>query len=1080
MPLRGADIAFPDIDANWPISVAADTGRQTQRGAYRVYEFEGQVRIDQAGLTATSQRATLWVERISARADEAERRAVGEVDQDEATPRWKRSQYKTILRLHGDVHIAWSGRDALADTQWMGRLYSESEPTFQPVRWIAWSGEPPRLDWAVEPRRLDASKIDAASRSDDRAVQPAQFAGPPATLESIPAPQQLVPQSLPEPLAAPNAITAPLGQSELPLGGLILEGEQAVTVTPPRETTVLQPLSPGARQIVPPEAQDVPAVVIPRDPGARLGVKTFEFTGRGSVEPQSQTIADPATGGTITAISRGLRMKFGGTTVMTSTGPMDLGTVLVEADRALVWTSNFQQMLTQSLDNQPIEIYLEGNVVFQQGERTIYADRMYYNVQAETGMVLGAEILTPAPQFEGLVRLKADVVEQRSRQEYLAYNAALTSSRLGVPRYWLQADRLNLRDTRAPNDAAARAQELRAGVTNMEATSRNNFVYVGGVPLLYWPVLTSNIDSPNFYLRSIRVKNDEIFGQQVFVDSDLYQLLGLDGPDGTDWLLSTDYLSKRGFALGTTFRYNVPSLILPGASNGFLDVWGLNDRGLDRLGEDRNDLLPERRTRGRLILRHRQYLSRDLELWAEVGLISDRNFQEQYFEREWDQEKDFTTALRLRRYWQSQMFDIWGQARLNRFHTETEWLPRIDHYLLGQSIFDRATWYAHNHVGYGHVRPASTPLNPVEIAKFQRQPREVDAEGLRAATRQELAVPLELGPTKVVPYASGEAATWGEDVTGNSLSRFTGQAGVRSSLPFWRAFPQVQSRLFNVNGLAHKVSLNSEFFYADTNRNVTQLPLYDPLDDNAQEHFRRRLIFNTFGGALPPQFDSTNFAIRQGLQRYVTANAMEVVEDQMQFRVGVDQRWQTKRGRLGRERIADLVEFDVDAILYPKADRDNFGSTAGAINYDFRYHVGDRVSLLSDGYFDVFDNGLKIISGGAMLTRPGRGEWYVGLTSLQGPIDSLVANSNLTYRMNEKWMISGGSTFDLGEVGNVGQNITFTRIGESFLAQIGLLIDSGRDNTSVFFNLEPRFFPFRRIGSVGGQAIPVAGRDGLE
>ncbi len=75
---------------------------------------------------------------------------------------------------------------------------------------------------------------------------------------------------------------------------------------------------------------------------------------------------------------------------------------------------------------------------------------MYYNVQSEAGMVLGAEILTPAPQFEGIVRLKADVIEQRSRQSFLAYNAAMTSSRIGVPRYWLQADRLRLEDPR-PN-----------------------------------------------------------------------------------------------------------------------------------------------------------------------------------------------------------------------------------------------------------------------------------------------------------------------------------------------------------------------------------------------------------------------------------------------------------------------------------------------------------------------------------------------------------------------------------------------------------------------------------------------------
>jgi hypothetical protein len=592
--------------------------------------------------------------------------------------------------------------------------------------------------------------------------------------------------------------------------------------------------------------------------------------------------------------------------------------------------------------------------------------------------------------------------------------------------------------------------------------------------------MTTNVDAPNFYLRSAKIKNDSIFGQQVFLDWDLYQLLGIDGPDGTDWRLSTDYLSERGFALGTTFRYNVPNTLLPGPATGFFDVWGLNDRGLDMLGSDRSNLLPERDTRGRLVLRHRQYLTRDLELWAEVGLISDRNFLEQYFETEWDQEKDVTTSLRLRRYADNRMLDIVGQPRINRFVTETEWLPKIEHYILGQSIFDRLTWYAHSQVGYAHQRVATAPTNPAELAKFQLQNWEVDAEGIRAGTRQELALPLDLGPSKIVPYLNGEVMTWGEDVTGNSLTRLTGQAGLRSSVPFWRLYPETQSRLFNVNGIAHKASLNSEVFYADTNRDLSQLPLYDPLDDNAQEHFRRRLVFNTFAGVLPPQFDARSYAIRQGLQRYVTASSSEVVEDQMQVRLGLDQRWQTKRGLPGRERITDLFEFDVAGILFPRADRDNFGETVGALNYDMRFHIGDRFTVLSDGYVDLFDQGLQVFSGGIMVTRPGRGEWYWGLTSLKGPIDSLVANSNLNYRLNEKWIVSGGSTFDFGEVGNVGQSFSLTRIGESFLTQVGISIDTGRDNASFFFNLEPRFFTFKGIGNVGGQVIPPAGLYGIE
>ncbi len=152
----------------------------------------------------------------------------------------------------------------------------------------------------------------------------------------------------------------------------------------------------------------------------------------------------------------------------------------------------------------------------------------------------------------------------------------------------------------------------------------------------------------------------------------------------------------------------------------------------------------------------------------------------------------------------------------------------------------------------------------------------------------------------------------------------------------------------------------------------------------------------------------------------------------------------------------------------------------GGITYASRLHVGDRVTLLGDGYADLFEDGLRVLSSGIMLSRPGQGQIFVGLTRLMGPIDSTVLNGNVNYRLNEKYLFSGGTTFDFGEVGNVGQSVALTRVGESFLFQVGMNVDSGRDNAVFNFSLEPRFFPIRGLGAVGGKLIPPAGLYGLE
>jgi hypothetical protein len=104
----------------------------------------------------------------------------------------------------------------------------------------------------------------------------------------------------------------------------------------------------------------------------------------------------------------------------------------------------------------------------------------------------------------------------------------------------------------------------------------------------------------------------------------------------------------------------------------------------------------------------------------------------------------------------------------------------------------------------------------------------------------------------------------------------------------------------------------------------------------------------------------------------------------------------------------------------------------------------------------------------------------VGLMSLEGPISATVLRSSYDYRLNEKWIFTAASTYDFGNTGNIGQTVSLTRIGESLLLRMGLDIDEGRDNVGFVFAIEPRFWPSRTLGSLGGQLIPPPGIEGLE
>jgi lipopolysaccharide export system protein LptA len=778
-------------------------------------------------------------------------------------------------------------------------------------------------------------------------------------------------------------------------------------------------------------------------------------------------------------------------------GLNQLGSVSMETDRLVIWSpmvsaSDPNSIRALQAGGGPLEFYLEGNIIFRQGDRVIYADRMYYNVRQQQGVVLNAEMLTPVPQYQGLLRLKAQVLQQVNRQRYEAYGAALTSSRMGVPRYWFQSQNVAVDDMQTPVVDPLTGQPLLSAQGEpqvqhqMLATSRDNFIYFGGLPVFYWPVIATDLSEPTYYVTGLRLKNDRVFGTGPMIDWDLFQLLGIENkPPGSAWTLSTDYFNLRGPALGTDYKYQGDTLFgVPGPYRGFFDAYGIHDTGRDNLGREWRDLAVPNPFRGRVLGRHRQNLPNDWTLTGELGLVSDRNFLEQYFELEWDTFKDESTDLDLHRLLGNSSFELTGEVRPNGFVTDTQWLPRGDHFLLGQSLlFDRLTWHEHTSLGYAQMLTASSPTDPAQVAVISPLPWEANVQGARAATRHELDLPLDAGPVKVVPYVLGEAAYWGQDLSGQDLTRAYFQTGVKASVPLWRADPNLQSELFNLNGLAHKVTLEGEFLYADASQNLNQLPLYDRLDDNATEFTRRQMAVRTFGQPVgtfvPTRFDERFYALRSDLQGNVTAPT-EIADDLMEFRLGLNNRWQTKRGIAGQQRIIDWIVLDVNAVLFPESARDNFGSAIGLVDYGFRWHVGDRLTILSDGFYDGFDQGLRQVTVGTLISRPEHGSVYVGFRSTEGPITSEIATGSITYRMSEKWIATAGATWDFSSAGNIGQYLAMTRIGESFLVKIGFNYDASRNNFGATIGIEPRFLPSSRLGRVGGVAVPPAGALGLE
>jgi hypothetical protein len=219
-----------------------------------------------------------------------------------------------------------------------------------------------------------------------------------------------------EPLMHPTQFTQP--------------GPQLVPAQPQLQPQLQPNFQP---QLEPPQLQPLPQVqpetIVTPQAVPQAGNRRIRIQRRSSVGVQAQWFPVPDRNEWVAVVSGGVNLLV--------EGLPDLGTLDVSTDRLVLWTSGAAapdlsgEALQRS--DQPLEIYMEGNIVFRQGDRVIYARSMYYNITFQYGVVLDAEMLTPVPAYGGLVRLKAEVLQQIDRQHFIATGGAVTTSRLGVP-----------------------------------------------------------------------------------------------------------------------------------------------------------------------------------------------------------------------------------------------------------------------------------------------------------------------------------------------------------------------------------------------------------------------------------------------------------------------------------------------------------------------------------------------------------------------------------------------------------------------------------------------------------------------
>lgn len=661
--------------------------------------------------------------------------------------------------------------------------------------------------------------------------------------------------------------------------------------------------------------------------------------------------------------------------------------------------------------------YLEGDIVLTRGERQIRAARLYYDFQNNRALILDAVMKAIAPGRDLPIYVRAEEVRQLSETQYSARRARITTSEFHTPHYSIGADRIELTDRQVPGELPGEAGAFRAGSFKMWHTTFN----VESVPLTYWPYVQGDFRQSEATIRGIKVGYDDDFGVSVETEWHLFNILGLQTPEGFDGTLRLDYFSERGPGGGVDLDYEREDYF------GLFRGYYVHDQGEDNLSRYR-EMEPDHENRGRLLLRHRHYLPDDWQLTLEASYISDDQFLEEWHEKEFDEGKEQETLLYLKKQKNNWAFTLLAQWRILNWLTQTERLPELGFRLIGQPLAEWATLYSENRLGFVRYRPD----NRRWFDDWRFDNTASTGSVARADTRQEVEFPVLIGPVKIVPFGVIRGSAWEDRPNrGASLGRVFGSYGARASMYFSRVYDDLGSEVLDVTGIRHIIKPDVVAWLSHTNRDSHELTPFDPDVEQIDE------------------VDGVMFGVRQ--------------------------RWQTKRGGPGNWRTVDLVTLDLETGFFNDSPGTYFtdgfvpfGRPENSISEnfvrgDFMWRINDSTALLSDFNVDINDGQMEIFNLGFAVERSPRLSYYIGWRRI-AELDSNLLGLGLNYKLDKKHTIAIREQFDLERGETLEFAVGYIRKFPRWYVGIVFDLDEIEDDMGISVSIWPEGLPQATLG----------------
>ncbi len=554
-----------------------------------------------------------------------------------------------------------------------------------------------------------------------------------------------------------------------------------------------------------------------------------------------------------------------------------------------------------------------------------------------------------------------------------------------------------------------------------KVVARDATVYAGKVPIFYFPYYSRSLTGSGSHFL-FRPGYRSSYGPFLLTTYEWAMNEQVDGALNLDWRL------KRGFAGGPDVNLH-------------LGRWGELSAGGYYARDEDPEIDPLYGTqapsdRKRVWADYIAHPATNLSFRSQLRYQGDSGIVREFFENEYRHDPHPNTYVEVNKFWDNFSLDLLAQPRVNNFLETVERLPDVRLTGFRQQLGASPLYYESESSAGWYRRMFSDETNPAEP----------DFSAARADTYHQVLLPQTyFGWLNLTPRVGGRFTYYSEADGPGSTTReeYRGvfNTGAEASFRASRTWAGYQNKFFQMDGARHIMQPSVNYVYVPR-------PSAPPSE--------------------LPQFDYETASLRLLPIEFPDYNAIDAVDSQNTFRLGLRNKLQTKRGG---SNIVNVVSSDLytDWRVDPRADQDDFAD----IYSDHVFRPWSWLSLESLLRYDTDEGQFRMAYHGLTLEPTDQWSWSLGQYYLQedystdedalGPGNNLYLSS-IFFRLNENWGFRASHHFDADTGKLREQAYTVYRDLRSWTAALSLRWRDGTDDFTVAFAFSLKAYPRYDVG----------------